>query len=364
VEAPEEVRARATLEEMQLRISQGPYAALGLTEAASPDDVRAAFLGLTKQFHPARFARMSPELHRLSNEVFIGIKTAHDALMKQLGAGRVSPQQSGAMPVISAEGTGRAPVQRVTGQSPVARPSPSPLARGTDRASQPVISRTTTPPTGAPATKAPSPQMPRVQTEPVRTSTGPNPRVQTDPLRTPTAQGARVPGAPTSQQPRTQTEPFRGGLPPRTNTPPLGTPIARPATPPTLRPATPPGTRPTTPTGTRPTTPPPPQAYNADTVRHAGVPKEPPFDERAAHREALILLNDQNWSQARQVLHNLAARVPQSKTYRALLGYARGREAQVAGRTDDAALEYQRALQLDPDLAMAKAALAEVQRRR
>jgi hypothetical protein len=217
--------------------------------------------------------------------------------------------------------------------------------------------------------RAPTAQQPRTATEPNRTPTGQIPRVQTEPVRTPTGQVPRVQTepnrVPTTQQPRTGTEPIRGGTQPfRAQTPPLGTPVTRPTTPVGARPGTPPVARPTTPSGARPTTPPPPQQYNADTVRHAGVPKEPPFDERAAHREALILLNDQSWTQARQVLHNLAARVPQSKSYRALLGYARGREAQAVGRVDDAALEYQRALQLDPDLAMAKAALAEVQRRR
>jgi hypothetical protein len=326
VEAPEEVRARATLEQMQQRISHGPYAALGVSEGASADEVRAAFLGLTKQFHPARFARMSPELHRLSNEVFIGIKTAHDTLLKQLGGGRA--QQSGGMPVISADGTGRVPVAR---------------ARGTDRPSQPVIARTPTP-SGMPPTKLPTgphrvqtAQLPRVQTEPVRTPTGQLPRVQPEAVRSPLS--------------RTQTEPVRGGT------------QRFPAVPPS-RPTTPAGTRPGTPPTARPGTPPQPQPYGSDTVRHAGLPKEPPFDERAALRESLMMLNEQNWAGARQVLHNLAARVPQSKNYRALLGYARGREAQVAGRIDDAALEYQRALQLDPDLAVAKAALAEVQRRR
>jgi hypothetical protein len=142
--------------------------------------------------------------------------------------------------------------------------------------------------------------------------------------------------------PRTQTEPVRGGTQP-------------------LRSVTP--ARPSTPGGSRPGTPPSPQP-NPDTVRHAGLPKEPPFDERAALRESLMLLNEQNWTGARMVLHNLAARVPASKNYRALLGYARGREAQAAGRIDDASLEYQRALQLDPELSLAKAALAEVQRRR
>ena len=77
-----------------------------------------------------------------------------------------------------------------------------------------------------------------------------------------------------------------------------------------------------------------------------------------------MLLNDRRWTPAREALNNLATRVPQSKNYRALLGYARGREAQAAGRHQEAELEYLRALQLDPELALAKQALAEVQQRR
>ena len=65
---------------MQARISsQGPSVALGMEDSgATPESVRAAFLTLTKQFHPARFGRMSTEIQRLSNEVFLGIKAAHE----------------------------------------------------------------------------------------------------------------------------------------------------------------------------------------------------------------------------------------------------------------------------------------------
>ena len=114
----------------------------------------------------------------------------------------------------------------------------------------------------------------------------------------------------------------------------------------------------------------PSSEINPETVRYAGAPAARPsqpqamVDERTALEEALRLLSARDWGGARQALHALAARVPQSKPYRALLCYARGREAQVAGKPDDAVLEFQRALQLDPDLAYAKIALAEVQRRR
>lgn len=77
-----------------------------------------------------------------------------------------------------------------------------------------------------------------------------------------------------------------------------------------------------------------------------------------------MMLNEGKWAEARQALHTLAAKVPQSKNYRALLCYARGREALAAGKPDEAQLEYQRALQLDPDLDMVKQAIAELARRR
>ena len=66
---------------MQARISRGPSVALGLEEAAAtPESVCVVFLALTKQFHPARFGRMSTPIQRMSNEVFLGIKAAHDLL--------------------------------------------------------------------------------------------------------------------------------------------------------------------------------------------------------------------------------------------------------------------------------------------
>ena len=88
------------------------------------------------------------------------------------------------------------------------------------------------------------------------------------------------------------------------------------------------------------------------------------FDQRSALRQCMMLLNDRQWSDAREALTNLAAMVPHSNPYRALLSVARAREAQAAGRMNEANLEIQRALQLDPDCDLAKQALAELSRRR
>jgi Flp pilus assembly protein TadD len=78
----------------------------------------------------------------------------------------------------------------------------------------------------------------------------------------------------------------------------------------------------------------------------------------------LDLLQRQQWDQARTALHQLVARDPGSKRIRALEAYARGREAQLDRRLDDARVELQDALELDPDLQVAKTALTELFTRR
>lgn len=299
---------------MQVRLSHGPHEALGVqTSGATPEGVRAAFLSLTKQFHPARFGRMSTELQRLSNEVFLGIKAAHETLLRSLGVplrGGARANQSQVMPVLSAEGTNK-----------TARPG-APRAVGT-------------------SPQQPMPAIPRTLT-PTRHGVGMT--GTTPPF------GVRVTAA-------------RPGTPPQTT--PQTTPV-RPGTPPQ---------RPTTPQSTsRASTPNlggPPKPVTIDPETHRGTGPWQPlakptamFDERAELQLVLDALAAKNWGAAKALLNGLAARVPTSKRYRALIAYTRGREAQAASRGEDAAQEFQRALQLDPDLQQAKSALAELLRRR
>jgi hypothetical protein len=206
---------------MQSRISSGPHVALGMGEGASPEQVRAAFLALTKTFHPARFGRMSPDVQRLSNEVFLGIKGAHETLLKMLGVpnGRVSATGSGSFP----------------------RSASPPPERSTQR--MPQIARPVTPPFGVRAVAAP--------------------------------------GAP------------RQGTPPQPDSGRIA----------------------------------------------AAVPAGPNVDERLELQRALDLLTARSWPAARQAITALAARVPSSKHYRALLCYTRGREAQAAGKGEEAVME-------------------------
>jgi len=302
---------------MQARISQGPSVALGLEDApATPESVRTAFLNLTKKFHPARFGRMSNDVQRLSNEVFLGIKAAHELLLKSLGVtARGSVMQTGGMPVLTAEGSNR-------------------------------TQRPGTPPQ-------------RAQSAPARPAGPAIPRTLT-----PTKHGVGMPTSPTPPLGvRTGIAPPRPGTPPQT-------PGGRPGTPP-QRPTTPQGPqdRPSTQRIGMPAPPTTPTANDPPTTRGTGEwqplqKTSPVFDERVELQQVLDALGQKNWGAAKALLNGLAARVPASKQYRALLAYTRGREAQTAGRGEDAVMEFQRALQLDPDLQQAKSAMAELLRRR
>lgn len=338
----EDARARASLVEMQVQLSQGPHIALQVAEMATAEQIRRAFLELTKQYHPARFARMASDIQKLANEVFLGIRSAHDSMLRALGAstkpGGVA--QTGGVPIVHDPGTSppRRPAQGSGGMRPTSQIPPLQQRPGT--------------PPGAPLRPTPSRGM-SPQAKP------PTPAY----------------GVPVNHAGRSNTPP-QGIAIPRTMTPgsgrhqmpvrptPMPSSITRPLTP---NNNTPSPQRVSTPRGT--------DATDPGTLRYAGTPPTGPqapqtpqrtaavFDERTALREALDLMSAQNWTGARTALHQLAARVPQSKQYRALLCYARGREAQGAGKVDDAALEFQRALQLDPDLVQAKLALAEIKRR-
>jgi hypothetical protein len=360
VAGEEELRAKAVLAEMQMRISQGPYAALSLGESASADQVRAAFLDLTKQFHPARFGRMSPDVLRLANEVFLGIKSAHDQLMMMLGAPRHLPRGSTAIPFppgISG-GTQRG-VAAPSGARGIDRGTDRGIDRGTergidrgtdrgidrgtergiDRGTDRPLARPSTPAMKTPSVGTPRPPSPTNVPRPPSPSPTNVPRPATPRFGTPPTDGQR-PSTPDPSARQTQS-----GVPaPTRPTTPVST--SRLGSPPGQRPATPPGDASSTARfGTQP--------QRASTT----------LDEETMLKQAMDLLSSKDWSGARLALHALAAKVPQARNYRALLCYARGRETAATGRVDDAVMEFQRALQLDPDLEIAKTAIREVQRK-
>jgi len=293
----DEASARSVLAAMQAQLARDPVAALGLVANATTDDVRAAFLQLTKQYHPVRFGRMALDIQRLSNEVFLALRAAHDALAK------ASRRPSGPLP-LAPRGTSSLGSQA---QAPMSLPAP---------ASQ-----------GATAASGRPPQ-PVQPPRPVRTlsSSESGERAPVQPPR---------PGRTLSSSESGERAPVQ---PPRTMTPSLGVklPVTRPSGPqPVSRPPLP----------------------GRQTGSHAVVV---PADEATV----LELLQRHQWDQARSALHQLSARDPTSKRIRALVCYARGREAQLDRRVDDARVELQDALELDPELQLAKTALTELFTRR
>lgn len=251
----DEPSARAALAEMQDRLARDPTSALGVAANASPEDIRAAFLELTKLFHPVRFGRMAIDVQKLSNEVFLSLRAAHDALSKS--------------------------ARRTTG------PIPTLLAPAAGMSS------------ARPAILAPV-------------------QARAMPPRPAEASGERPPVLPRTITP---TSGLNKGVPTR----PLAVPASRPIA------AVPP----------------------------ASV-RQPAAQPVATEAAVLELLQRQQFDQAKSMLHQLQARDPNSRRVRALMCYTRGREAQLERRIDDARVELQDALDLDPDLALAKAALTEL----
>lgn len=72
------------------------------------------------------------------------------------------------------------------------------------------------------------------------------------------------------------------------------------------------------------------------------------------------LLAEDRLTDARMKLETLVARKPGVPRHQALIHYAKGREAQLAGRRDEARLQLLDALDLVGDLQLANTALGEL----
>ena len=262
VAVDDEARARAVLGEMQARISRGPSVALGLEDSgATAESVRAAFLALTKQFHPARFGRMSTDIQRLSNEVFLGIKAAHELLLKSLGVATRggSTMQTGGMPVLTAEGTNR--TQQRPG-TPPAGAAALPRWRGPGSPPGPAIPRTLTP-----------------------TKHGARPTPASAPPASRPADASADHAAAGRRRRRGRERRRSEDRPQRT--------ACAPVTPP------------------QPPTPSNPPIDRAAPVSWQPLQKTTPvFDERVELQQVLDALGQKNWGAAKALLNGLAARVP------------------------------------------------------
>jgi hypothetical protein len=338
-----EAGARALLLEMQVRLANGPYAALGLPSHATAADIRAAFLQLTKQFHPARFGRMSPEIQKMSNEVFLALRAAHDSIAKPA----TKPGIAG----------GRASSTTVNPASKPATPT-RPFGVAITPTTRPGVPSTgripaTPRPESGPGSFDPPTQPPQRQSQPL-------------PVAKPGATPAPVVSRQHSPSSQPATRPISGN---RVPTPAIGVPV-RPApqpassgkTPPPqlTRSSSPPGAirfpatpgRPANPT---PGTQPAPQPGRSSSAGQTLEPQLAPI---------LELMGMGMWDAAQAAIDTLASKNPQNRRYAALAAYSRGRRAQLEGNTRIAQIELQEALTLDPDLDIAKTAVAELYARR
>jgi hypothetical protein len=354
-----------------------------VVEGANPQIARAAFLQLTKVYHPAKFAREAPEIVRQANEVFLALRAAYETISPV-----ARKAQSG-----SASGFARRPSEESVRELPPPPAARPPTAGGQNPgpgrdATPPLTARTTgqapalkaTGATGAAgAVKRPSEDT--TQGRPaavgssmrIRTPTPAPPTAMTPvPAKTaPPAPPAATPaGTPTSMKAATGTQsgfgsgaakPAAGTQNGFTGAKPAPTSAASGAKPAVSASAgTQSGFASAKPAGATAAAAAPAKAPGAASMAPLDADAPGTTSEQDELESAMTLLRRKQWTEARKILHALAARVPAEKRYRALLAYARGREAQDSGRHDDARTEFNRALTLDPDLRIAKEALAQV----
>jgi hypothetical protein len=336
-EAAVQLGLRAALE----RLDAAPFAFLGLGADPTPAQARSAFLALTKQYHPTKFARFSPDTVRLANEVFLALKRVYESLERGARAGTARPAGSGSQPL------GAVPRPAGTAQRP---------AVGPRRAA--VHLRPTEPPATQPV-PAVSTRIPAVSVRMRAADAPPAPAPTPAPTPTPTA-------TPATTARIAQASPFvriEGGAA-RPTAPSVSQPIPR-ADASSLRRNTP--LRGVPQTGRTPRLERPADGSGSD-VR-AAVPASSATriprlstgtSEEETFEQGLDLLRRRLWSDAEKIFAQLAITVPSDKRYRAHRHYARGRIAQDLGRHDDARSEWQRAIGLEPAFAAAKIALDQL----
>jgi tetratricopeptide (TPR) repeat protein len=84
-------RRQSTLDELERDLSalqtKPPWAALGVEQNAGAAELRAAYLALSKRYHPHVYAHLdSPEITRAATELFIAHKRAYTLLASQCAA--------------------------------------------------------------------------------------------------------------------------------------------------------------------------------------------------------------------------------------------------------------------------------------
>lgn len=283
------------------------------------------------------------------------LRAAHENLARP-AVKPPAPRPGSAIPVATRgpSGTGSTQAHPQPAQTQPDRPQGG--ATGTGGFRPPTSPQPPRPPT------APSPVVPRSGAGPTTPITPTTPTTRTGTTRpgmsgpgTPSA-GLRPnpPAVRTGEHQTTQPLPMRPAAPSRPGQPSPPTRLAAPSPQPpsVVRAGTQSGARPLAPTGPGSA----PASGPARPTTAAPVERElaPIFE---------LFAQDQ-LAAARVALETLVARAPQSTRYKSLLAYAKGRAAQQDKRIDEARVELNEALMLDPGLQLAKTALTELIRGR
>jgi tetratricopeptide (TPR) repeat protein len=291
-----------TVRQLQLQLealrSADPFRVLEVAPSVDGEGVRRAFLAATKKYHPNRFALEPATTREVVNELFLLIRRAYDILSdedkRKAWRERLGGGGASATPVRATSAPAATPPPAATPRPVTVRPASVPAGPPPTRTATPVAGGPITP--ARPATSVPAgPGGPSGPARPA-TAAGAPPRAAT------------VPGSPATQPPARAATPSPAGLSGRS-----GTDV---------------------------------QAM-LDSARTRGQR----FDEACA------MLAQNRFREAREAFHKLALEDPQAKRFRVHMLYATGRELMEAQRFADAQRELERAVQLDPEHAEARAAL-------
>lgn len=385
--ASERLRRVAILRDMQAKLKRSPLEALGVVGGASAAEIRSAFMSLTKQYHPAKFARLDEATVKLANEVFLDLREAYEGLQAAALQGgkraRTIPGpgvaeveatkkpepfgQASHAPASTASAAARSgqAVRPAEPPRPTVRPadsvtnvparpgraityndvSPSPSSSRPAGPAGPVTGRAVTPSSSSTSSSAPSP--------------GSTARTSLQPSSSSSSSSSAPAGArPTAGAP--------AGPPTRPSAPSISTSTSSSAgastgasasasasSKPSAVPATGSG-KVVVPTAASP-------APGASGSSSSGVPKVR-FGNAEAPELVRIrgLINRQQWGEAREALQAMLQRAPTDRGSMAQLAYVRAREALELGNVSEARRELVRALAIEPTMEQARSALNEL----
>jgi len=279
-----------------------PFETLRLSSDATPEQIRAAFLAATKQYHPNRFARESPSTVEAANEIFLLIRRAYGQLTDE------SKRQAWRMKL--GRGSGPLPTSK----------------RGLEAAPPPVATPSLTPALGTPIVAAPPPR-PIAPTQP---PAGPPP--------------AAPPAAPTARAPATQPP---SGAPPLVA--PAPAPAARPRSPTVQGPPAP--VKPASPQTGR-------SSAEVRALLESAKTRSQRFDLAVRH------IQKKRYREAMNILGQLAAEDPSSRRFRVKLYHATALELIEEGKLDEGIRELERAVALDHEAHDVQEALRKAQEQR